>query len=83
MEFVVEDDVLLYYAPSAVGLDNPTAGVQMSWTGYLGASANGIRMRRFYKEEEECTRIEGCMAFDYRLTAPDLGYYMSNVVKQS
>jgi hypothetical protein len=73
------DDMLLYYAPNSVGLDEPTAGIQFSWTGQAGSTPNGMRTKRFRMENRESDRIEGQMAFDYQVTGPDLGYYINNV----
>lgn len=76
--FIGIDNALLYYAPDVVGLEEPTAGVQFSWTGLLGSTPSGQRIKRFRMESLEADRIEAQMAFDYKLTAPDLGYFFSN-----
>lgn len=76
--FVASDEALLYYAPASVGPEEPTAGVQMSWTGFLGATANGMRIKRFRHEPTASDRIEGEMAFDYKVVAPELGYFFTN-----
>lgn len=72
--FIGGDNFLLYYAPNAVGLNEPTAGVHFAWTGLLGNTPNGIRIKRIDAPLEEATRIEGSIAVDYKLTGPDLGY---------
>lgn len=78
--FIGGDDMLLYYAPSSLGIDEPTAGAQFSWTGYNGASNNGSRIKRFRMPESLATdRVEIESAFDFKLTAPDLGYFLNNV----
>ena len=77
--FQAADNCLIYYAPNTVGLEEPTAGSQFSWTGFMGATPNGMRMKRFRMEANEADRIEGQMAFDYRLTAPELGYLFTTV----
>ena len=77
--FIGGDNVLLYYAPDSVGLEEPTAGVQFSWTGLLGNTANGMRIKRFRMEAREADRIEGQMAFDFKLVASELGYFFSDV----
>ena len=71
--------MLLYYAPDSVGLDEPTAGIQFSWTGPAGNTPNGMRVKRFRMEKNEADRIEGQMSFVYQVTGPDLGYYINNV----
>ena len=73
--FIGGNDVLVYYAPMSVGLEEPTAGVQFSWTGLLGATANGMRIRRFREERLAADRIEGEMSFDLKVVAAELGYF--------
>ncbi len=73
------DDILLYYAPNTVGLDEPTAGISFSWTGPMGNTPAGMRIKRFRMEKNEADRIEGQMSFVYQVTGPDLGYYINNV----
>jgi hypothetical protein len=77
--FIGGDSVLLYYAPDTVGLEEPTAGVQFSWTGLLGNTDSGTRVKRIRAELLEADRIEGEMAFDYKLTGSDLGYFFNTV----
>ena len=78
-EFVGGDHALLYYAPDSVSLDEPTAGCQFSWTGMLGNTDNGIRIKRIRNEDTESDKIEGQMSFDMKLTGRDLGYLMKTV----
>lgn len=76
--FIGGDNALLYYAPTTVSLNEPTAGVQFSWTGLTGAQTNGQRIKRFRMENLEADRIEGQMAFDYKLTGAALGFFFSD-----
>lgn len=77
--FIGGDNALIYYAPDSVGLEEPTAAVQFSWTGLLGSTANGMRIKRFRMENLEADRIEGQMAFDFRLTSAALGFLYAGV----
>ena len=78
--FHAANDMLLYYAPDSVGMEGePTAGTQFSWTGLHGNTPNGMRMKRFRNEPTSADRVEGEMAFDYKVTGADLGYYFSAV----
>lgn len=79
-QFIADKDALLYYAPLSVTLDEPTAGLQFSWTGFMGATSLGQRIKRFRVETVESDRIEGQMAFDYQLTGADLGYFLEAVI---
>lgn len=77
--FIGGDNLLVYYAPDSVGLEEPTAGVQFSWTGLLGSTANGMRIRRFRIEKLSADRIEGEMSFDFKLVSGALGYLFISV----
>lgn len=77
--FIGPDNCLVYHAPDTVGLDQPTAGQQFSWTGLFGTTPNGMRIKRFRMEQLSAERIEGEMAFVYKVTAPELGYLFTSV----
>lgn len=79
LSFIGGDDALLYYAPNVVTGQEPTAGLQFSWTGLLGNTPNGMRIKRIDAPLREAERIEGQMAYDYKVTAPDLGYMFLTV----
>ena len=72
------DLALLYYAPAQVSQGEPTAGVQFSWTGYTGATQQGFRTSRFRMENVKADRVEGEMAYDYKVVAPALGYMFTS-----
>lgn len=78
-QFIAPNHCLLYYAPDGVGLEEPTAGLQFSWTGFMGATSAGMRIKRFRMEPTESDRIEGQMSFDYKVVAPELGHLFINV----
>jgi len=79
--FIAGKSALLYYAPSSVSVDGtPSAGVQFSWTGLTGSTPSGYRIKRFRMEHLEADRIEGQMAFDYKVTAPELGSFFASAV---
>jgi hypothetical protein len=73
-------DCLLVYAAPRPSLLLPSGGYTFSWTGYLGASANGTRIKRFRMEPIASDRVEGEMAFDMKLVASDLGCFFNNVI---
>lgn len=79
--FISADDALLYYAPDTVGLEEPTAGTQFSWSAYAGATEFGGRIKTFRMENVEAERVEGQMYFDYKLTGSALGFYFSNITE--
>jgi hypothetical protein len=78
-QFVLADQALLYYAPNSVGLEEPTAAVQFSWTGLIGSTNNGVRIKRFRVETKASDRIEAEMAFDYRVPSGVLGHLFKDV----
>lgn len=80
VQFIGGDQALVYYAPASAGLEDVTAGVTFSWTGLLGNSPNGMRIKRFRMENLESDRIEGQMAFAHQVIGADLGFFFSNTV---
>lgn len=79
--FIGGKHALLLYTPPTPGLRIPSAGYTFSWTGYLGASSNGTRIKRFRRDESYATdRVEIECAFDQKLMAADLGAYFHTIV---
>ncbi len=76
--FIGGDNALLYYAPDALAFGSPTAGATFNWTGFVGADANGSRVKRFRMEALASDRIEAEMAFDHKLVGSSLGYFFSD-----
>jgi len=72
-------DALLVYAAPNPGLMVPSAGYTFSWNGFLGASQNGMRMKRFRMDHLESDRIEIDQAYDQKLVASELGYFFDDV----
>lgn len=70
---------LCYAAPSA-GILQPSAGYTFNWTGYLGASAAGTRMKRFRMEQLAADRIEAEIAYTQKVVAADLGTFFTAAV---
>lgn len=78
--FILGKHALLTYAAPSPGLQTPTGGYTFSWTGYLGASSDGVRIKNFRMENLESDRIEIQMAFDCKLVGADLGYFWNGIV---
>ncbi len=72
-------DALLVYSAPNPGLMVPSAGYTFSWNGFLGASQNGMRMKRFRMDHLESDRIEIDQAYDQKLVASELGYFFDDV----
>lgn len=78
--FVGGKSALLVYRTKTPGLLVPTGGYTFSWTGYLGASANGTRMKKFRMEQLGSDRAEIEMAFDLKLVGADLGAFFTTII---
>lgn len=78
--FVIGKEYVLFYVPDAPGIDTPSAGYTFTWTGYIGATSAGSRMKKFRMEQLGSDRIEGEQAYDQNPMGPDLGGYASSVV---
>ena len=79
-DFIFGNHVLLVYANPTPSILQPSGGYIFSWTGYLGAGPAGNRIKRFRIEQIGADRIEGEIAFDAKLVAPDLGVFFANAV---
>lgn len=75
--FVMDDVALLFYAPSAPSLEEPSAGYNFVWTGY---GTDGFGVRRFWREENMSYRVEAHHYHDMKKVASDLGYFFSSPV---
>lgn len=80
INFMNSKSMLLVYSPAAAGLQTLSGGYIFAWTGLLGAGAFGTRIKRWRMEEIASDRIEGEMAFDMKVVAPDVGIFFSNAV---
>lgn len=81
IDFMNSKSMLLVYAPANAGLQQLSGGYIFTWTGLLGAGAFGTAIKRFRMEEIASTRVEGEMAFDMKVTSPDVGIFFSSVVQ--
>lgn len=64
---------LLVYSNPSPSLMTPSGGYTFEWTGYAGSAERGLRMKRFRQEHIASDRIEGEMAYDMKVVAPDVG----------
>lgn len=79
--FLMDDDsALLCYTNPSPGQLTISAGYTFTWTGYMGATQLGTRIKRFRMEPIASDRVEGEMAFDMKVVAPDLGVFFSDAV---
>jgi hypothetical protein len=81
MSFVLDSkDALLCYSNPRPSLMTPSAGYIFSWAGYLGAGPAGQRMSRFRMQQLRADRVEGEMAYDMKVVAPEMGAFFNNAV---
>jgi len=80
-EFIGGKHALLSYRPITPGLLTPSAGYTFSWTGYLGAGSDGMRIKRFRLENLASDRVEIEMSYDQKLISKDLGAFFDNIVQ--
>jgi len=76
--FISGNHALLAYVAPAPGLMVPSAGYTFSWTGWMGASGMGHRIKRFRMEHLEADRVEIQMAYHQNVVGADLGYFFAN-----
>ncbi|MEN6621474.1 MAG: major capsid protein [Smithella sp.] len=78
-DFIGGDDALLVYANPSPSLMTPSGGYTMNWRGYMG-NPQAMKIKKFRMDWLESDRIEGCMAYDQKLVASELGYYFNNII---
>ncbi len=79
--FIGGKHALLSYRPPEPGLMTPSAGYTFSWTGLLGNTSNGMRVKRFRMDHLESDRIEIDMSYDQKLVSADLGAFFGSIVE--
>lgn len=62
---------LLCYASPRATTKEVSAGYTFSWTGLLGASAQGMRVKRWWDDDTSSWKIEGDMAYTQKRVCPD------------
>lgn len=78
--FIGGKHCLLCHSAPNPGLMTPSAGYTFSWTGLLGAGAEGNRIRSFRMENIGADRVEIDMCFDLKLVASELGAFWNGIV---
>lgn len=71
----------LFHRPRAPGIMNVASGYTFSWEGYLGASSDrGLVISNFRMQHLRSDRIEGELAYVFKVVAPTTGAFFSNIV---
>jgi len=78
--FIGGKNALLSYVPPTPGLMTPSAGYTFSWTGLLGNSADGMRIKKFRMENLASDRVEIEASYAQKLISADLGAFFGGIV---
>ena len=78
--FIGGKHALLSYRPNTPGLLTPSAGYTFSWTGLLGSTTAGMRIRTFRMDHLDSDRVEMDQAFAHKRVAAELGYFFLDAV---
>jgi len=79
-DFNYGKNALLCYVEPNPGLLKASAGYTFEWTGISGGLGQTIGMNSFRMEELSAERIEGQVAFDFKIVATALGYFFLTAV---
>lgn len=74
------ESALLSYRPARPGIMTPASGYTFGWTGYLGASAAGSRIKSFRFEAIASDRIEIEAAYSHEVVATELGVMFTTLL---
>lgn len=77
--FIGGNHILLVYRAPTPTIETPSAGYTFSWTGYLGATQDGMRFKKFRMEAIESDRIEVQMAYLQMQLMPEAGYFFADI----
>lgn len=80
MHFVLGKHALLCYAAPNPSTEEPSAGYTFSWRGMYGASAYGVRIKKFRIENQSVDVHQADMAYEQKVIAADLGRFFSGIV---
>lgn len=80
-QFFGGKNALLSYAPDVVQKMMPSAGYTFSWTGYLGATPDGTRIKRWYNIDTATTKVEAETAYFQGIMGADCGFFFSGIIQ--
>ena len=72
---------LLCYVTPRPGLMMPSAGYTFGWSGYLGMSEMGTRIKQYRIETINSDRVEIEMAYDQKLVAAGMGCFLNGMIE--
>lgn len=80
-DFIAGKHALLAYAADSPGIMTPSAGYTFNWTGLMGASAAGMRIKKFRWEVDAADHIEVEQAYTFGLVSKYLGGFFYGVIQ--
>jgi hypothetical protein len=78
--FIAGKNALLAYAAESPGIFEASAGYTFNWTGLMGSTASGMRIKKYRWEIDAADHIEIESAYAFGMVAAPLGYMMNSIV---
>jgi len=79
-DFIAGKNAGLFYAADAPGIFEASAGYTFNWTGLTGATAAGMRIKKYRWEVDSADHVEIDSAYAFGLVSKYLGYFFSGIV---
>jgi len=80
-DFISGKHALLAYAADSPGIMQPSAGYTFNWTGLTGATAAGMRIKKYRWEIDAADHVEIEQAYTFGLVSKYLGYMLLSVIQ--
>jgi len=78
--FIAGANALLAYAADSPGIFAPSAGYTFNWTGLMGSTGGGMRIKKYRWEIDAADHVEIESAYAFALVGSALGFFYSNAV---
>jgi hypothetical protein len=78
--FIGGKHALLCYSADSPGIFQPSAGYTFNWTGLTGATAAGMRIKKFRWEVDAADHVEVESAYAFGQVAPAMAVFYQNAV---
>ena len=79
-DFIAGKNAGLFYAADSPGIMEASAGYTFNWTGFTGATAAGMRIKKYRWEVDSADHVEIDNAYAFGLVSKYCGYFWSGVV---
>ena len=79
-DFIAGKNAGLFYASPSPGIFEASAGFTFNWTGFTGATAAGMRIKKYRWEIDSADHIEIDNAYAFGMVSRWLGYFFSGIV---